>query len=422
MKPNKSSAHTTRKWLSGIVVGVSVGLIGYLVHSKPAGDRCLTNSPAGIKRNSDGNQTQAATRKPSAHARIDTANGVTTYSNNNLGFEVQCPESWKIDHETIDKASLDNLEESSVVLTIYQGAANKMTKKLEFWFDSGRDDLANYSSKTYHELGDFTSNGCHWSYGKVYSDMGGDFDTFLAHSVIDRNSLDANGKKITIRAYGYVFNGPESSQYTDEDAATFREILATLQFACALPSVTQADDFPPRGFKEMGSEESPAANFKIVHFKRDPGDFASESQLWLQALKPEFKTQLLFTHSNRATWLISPDEGFIALNHHLGSGVGLLHIFVRDQDGLFHEQKKDFFDVTKKLMSTQLKKEIDLDHMYCMADSWLRDGRLLGHIDGHKSGAYHISGWYFIYDVKKDRFLWDLSEINQGAFNWRLTP
>lgn len=41
---------------------------------------------------------------------------------------------------------------------------------------------------------------------------------------------------------------------------------------------------------------------------------------------------------------------------------------------------------------------------------------MLGHTDGHKSGAYLVSGWYFIYDVKNDRFLWDLSKINQGAF------
>ena len=69
-------------------------------------------------------------------------------------------------------------------------------------------------------------------------------------------------------------------------------------------------------------------------------------------------------------------------------------------------------------MRTQLKlkNEIHLDHMYCMADTWLRDGLLLGHTDGHKSGAYHVSGWYFIYDVKNDRFLWDLSKINQDAF------
>ncbi|MCX6877481.1 MAG: hypothetical protein NTW21_27280 [Verrucomicrobia bacterium] len=191
-----------------------------------------------------------------------------------------------------------------------------------------------------------------------------------------------------------------------------------LAMTCALPAVTKADDFPPPGFTEMRSELSPGGNFKIVRFNRDPNDYEQGSQLWLQSLKPEFKTQLLFSHLSSVALVISPDENFIAINYHRGSGVGLLHVFSRDKDGWFHEIKKDFLNVTEKLMRTQLKlkQEIDLDHLYCMADSWLRDGLLLGHLDGHKSGAYHVSGWYFIYDVKNDRFLWDLSKINQGTF------
>lgn len=191
-----------------------------------------------------------------------------------------------------------------------------------------------------------------------------------------------------------------------------------LAMTCALPSVTKADDYPPAGFTEMGSGVSPGGNFKIVRFNRDPNDYEKGSQIWLQILKPEFKTQLLFNHFNSVALVISPDENFIAINYHRGSGLGLLHVFSRDKDGLFHEIKKDFPAVTEKLMRTQLqlKKEIDLDHLYCMADSWLREGMLLGHIDGHQSGAYFVSGWYFIYDVKKDRFLWDLSTINQSAF------
>ncbi|MCF7734290.1 MAG: hypothetical protein K9N23_21585 [Akkermansiaceae bacterium] len=64
-----------------------------------------------------------------------------------------------------------------------------------------------------------------------------------------------------------------------------------LAMACVLPAMTKADDFPPPGFTEMGSEQSPGGSFKIIHFKRDPNDNSSASQGWLQALKPEFKTQ-----------------------------------------------------------------------------------------------------------------------------------
>ena len=191
-----------------------------------------------------------------------------------------------------------------------------------------------------------------------------------------------------------------------------------LAMACLLPSATMAYDYPPAGFTEMGSEASPDGNFKIVRFNRDPNDYAKGSQIWLHALKPEFKTQLLFTHESSVALVISPDEKFIAINYHRGSGCGLLHVFSCDKDGLFHEIKRDFLDSTEKLMRTQLnlKKDTDFDHNYCMAQSWLREGVLLGSLSERKGDVYRVGEWYFIYDVKNDRFLRDLSELNQNAF------
>ncbi len=194
----------------------------------------------------------------------------------------------------------------------------------------------------------------------------------------------------------------------------YRLLLLAWPVTCLLA----ADDFPPAGFTEMSSGESPRGTFKIIHFKRDPKDFSSESQVWLEALKLEFKTQLLFKHENRAGWLISEDEEFIAINHHAGSGDGLLHLFARGKDGLFREKPKDFREAACKLMTAQLKlkKEPGFDHEYCYADAWLRDGYLLGHLEGNYSGVHFLDEWYFIYDMKSDRFSWDLSKINRGAF------
>lgn len=190
--------------------------------------------------------------------------------------------------------------------------------------------------------------------------------------------------------------------------------------ACLLPSATMAGDYPPVGFTEMGSEESPGGNFKIVRFNRDPNDYAKGSQIWLQSLKPEFKTQLLFSHESSVALVISPDEKFIAINYHRGSGCGLLHVFSCDKDGLFHKIKRDFLDSTEKLMRTQLnlKKDIDFDHNYCTAQCWLSEGVLLGSLSERKGDLYRVGEWHFIYDVKKDRFLWDLSELNQNAFQF----
>jgi hypothetical protein len=51
-----------------------------------------------------------------------------------------------------------------------------------------------------------------------------------------------------------------------------------------------------------------------------------------------------------------------------------------------------------------------------MAQCWLREGVLLGSLSERKGDLYRVGEWHFIYDVKKDRFLWDLSELNQNAF------
>ena len=195
-----------------------------------------------------------------------------------------------------------------------------------------------------------------------------------------------------------------------------RYILVSLWFVLAVAA--HAQDYPPKGFTKVYADTSPQNTFEIIHFKRDLDDFSSDSQVWLHALKPGFTTQLLFTHNNRASWLVSDDENFIAVNHHAMSDLGLLHVFLRNKEGVFHEVKKNFNEMVSKLMTEQLnlKTEPGFDHIYCYADAWLRDGHLLAHLEGHESGVHFVDGWYFIYDVKNDDFSWDLSKLNQGAF------
>ena len=195
-----------------------------------------------------------------------------------------------------------------------------------------------------------------------------------------------------------------------------RYFLVVLWFV--LTVAAGAQDYPPKGFTKVYADNSPQNSFEIVHFKQNPDDFSSDSQVWLHALKPGFKTQLLFTHNNRAAWLVSADENFIAINHHAMSDLGLLHVFSRNKEGVFQEVKKDFYEATSKLMAEQLKlkPQPGFDHIYCYADAWLRDGYLLAHLEGHDSGVHFLDGWYFIYDVKHDDFIWDLSKVNTGAF------
>ncbi len=186
-----------------------------------------------------------------------------------------------------------------------------------------------------------------------------------------------------------------------------------------LPSlIFAADDYPPKGFTEMSSVESSSGGFSVVHFKKDPQDYSSDSQIWVHATKPDFKTQLLFTHNNRSAVLISDDEDYIAINHHELSGLGVLIVFKRNEKGGFDEVKKDFLKVMQAQMAKEFKldKDMGFDHEYCYADVWMRDGLLLGHINGNLSGEYSLDEWYFIYDAKKDRFIWDLNKINKGTY------
>lgn len=194
-----------------------------------------------------------------------------------------------------------------------------------------------------------------------------------------------------------------------------RQLLSAFFLLCSTFALT-ADPFPPEGFKEMSSEVSANEGFKIIHFKKDPDNYASESQIWVQALKPEFKTQLLFSHNNRSSWNLADDEQGIAINFHQGSTDNLLLVFLRGKDGLFKKVEKDFREEAHKLVQARYKLDkgaLDFDHDNCHAITWLRDGFLLAELDGNLSGEYYLKPWYFIYDTQHDKFLTDLDKINQ---------
>lgn len=183
-------------------------------------------------------------------------------------------------------------------------------------------------------------------------------------------------------------------------------------------STAVSTNSPPAKFKLVYTETSPEESFKLVYYKEDP-EYPSETQIWLEPIKStsEFKKQLLFTHWNRAHSLISDDEQFIALNHHAMSNYGLLHVFIRNKEGLFTEVKKDFHEATRKLIAKDTGSIERFDHSYVYADCWLRDGLLMAHFVGRESGEHYIDPWYFIYDAKNDKFIMDLKELNKNVFH-----
>lgn len=180
-----------------------------------------------------------------------------------------------------------------------------------------------------------------------------------------------------------------------------------------------ANEFPPKGFTELSTLVSPYGSFSVMHFKQDPDDFSSDSQIWIHALKPDFQDQLIFTHNNRSAALISDDENYIAINHHELSGLGNFIVFKRNEKGGFDKVDKDFLALAKDMAIKKLKLEhdaLEFDHEYCYADTWMRDGLLLGHVRGDLSGEAWLKEWYFIYDAKHDVFTWDLAKLNKGTY------
>lgn len=183
-----------------------------------------------------------------------------------------------------------------------------------------------------------------------------------------------------------------------------------------------AQQFPPPGFKETSSDESPESSFKTDYFQSQ-----SEWQIWIETLKPsDVKTQLLYKSQtyigNYADCLINDDDTQIAINHRVGSGYSEFYVFSLGKDGMFHEKMKDIGHAALALATKQLKikMKLDLDHFYGDGVAWLGDNDdiLLASISGHHSGngkQYYGLSYYFLYDAPNDRLMPHLDDINRGA-------
>jgi hypothetical protein len=187
----------------------------------------------------------------------------------------------------------------------------------------------------------------------------------------------------------------------------------------AIGSGVAAKDYPPAGFQIVESQESPRGGFKLIHYKKDPKDFSSESQIWLEPIKSEFKRQHLFTHHNRSYWLIDESDSHIAIGHHEYSSDNLLWLFVREPDGQFRQIQSELRSAALKEMCRKTgvqKTRDDFDHFDCYSEVWLRGGLLLAYIrgDSHTQGFY-LKPWYFIYDADQNKFAWDDFESNKEA-------
>jgi hypothetical protein len=177
--------------------------------------------------------------------------------------------------------------------------------------------------------------------------------------------------------------------------------------------------YPPPGFEILKSEESPRGGFKLVHYKKDLEDFSSESQIWMEPLKPEFQRQKLFKHNNRSFWLMDTAESHIAIAHHEFSSDNLLWVFVRQPDGQFRRVEDELRDAGLKEFCAKThvqKSRDDFDHFDCYPEVWLRGGLLVAYIRGDShTQRFYLKPWYFIYDADEQKIVWDDFDSNNEA-------
>ncbi len=189
-----------------------------------------------------------------------------------------------------------------------------------------------------------------------------------------------------------------------------RVLLACL--AAAFVASARGDDaYPPAGYVRAITEPCVAGHFVLVGYSKEPWDFDTESQLWVEYDDPKIKPQLLFSFLNRAQQYIDDAGDHIAIEHHEGSGDNLLYLFVRGADHRFHRVPQELRAAALQEFNRQAHTKVtreDFDHFDCYADEWLKGGLLRGYIRGDSQGKKVnslLAPWYFIYDAEHQKFV-----------------
>jgi hypothetical protein len=181
----------------------------------------------------------------------------------------------------------------------------------------------------------------------------------------------------------------------------------------------QAGDRPPFYDKVTASDYSPRRDILVEHyFEREGTD-----QIWLVSTADPSKRRRLFTHQRHAEVVFSPDESWLVINDHFGSGGSRLLLY-RQRAPLDYEQVADLTDAAWKFFDQRngLEAPNGFDHAYVDALRWTDDDppTLLLCLDGHSDSRNNTSGWYCLYDVRSRSFSTDFDAHNKK--NTKLEP
>ncbi|MGE5363342.1 MAG: hypothetical protein ACM3SM_04365 [Bacteroidota bacterium] len=173
-----------------------------------------------------------------------------------------------------------------------------------------------------------------------------------------------------------------------------------------------AQQSPPR-YREQ--EISPSGDM-VIEYRYD---YAKEHhEVWLKSIEDTLSPVFLYEFSRDAKVMVSPDEQWLIINNHMGSDISEVILFRKTTALKFTELKTrnisgkswQFFCRKNKIT------ELTFHHQYAECLMWSSDSRyLLLKLSGYENGSNYADSWLCIYDIEKDAFSTDLSQMNRKA-------
>ena len=186
-----------------------------------------------------------------------------------------------------------------------------------------------------------------------------------------------------------------------------RLLIAALLFL-ALASIRGDDGVTPF-ITDVKSELSPLQDIRIEQcFFRN-----HDHEVWLVSNRDPTTRKLLFTHQRWVEVLFSPDEHWLVINDHTGSGETRLRLF-RQTAFLDYKQADDLTDRAWEFLAakTHRKNPPGFDHSYAAALRWTADQTFIACLHGHIDSRNHVSDWLCFYDTSSKTFSTDLDAHN----------
>ncbi len=170
------------------------------------------------------------------------------------------------------------------------------------------------------------------------------------------------------------------------------------------------------------------------HWKSDSGLLQAEARfaspdtprqiyIW-ESSSPESK-QLFYAFERDATLLFSPDDQWIALNDHVGSGQSEIKLFNRIQGARFKASNLDPTGKCWALLKQQTKTPYPnmLFHTYACVMNWSANSQvLLVSLSGHNDPKHHIDNWLCVFDTRSGKASLNLDLMNRGVVHFESRP